>query len=208
MQKVKIVNNHGSNLENNRLMLVYGVMVALTAVLLGAAFVVAPDRITMEINKSYSAIWEALPVVAVSIFAATTITALISPQFIAKWAGDNSRVTGVLIATVAGVLIPCEPMMGLPMILGIARGGAGIGFIVALLTSSKLFSLMRIPDYFAFLDFKLATVFLACTLAMPFLSGLLASFAAEHICWNHNEDFVPERPGPLAAGDKEKQNRI
>lgn len=195
MRKEKIINNHWNNIRNNRLMLVYGVMVALTAFLLVAAFVVAPNRIALEINKSYSAILAVLPMVTVSILAATTITALISPQFIAKWAGDNSRVTGVIIATVAGVLIPCEPMLGLPMILGIARGGAGIGFIVALLTSSKLFSLMRIPDYFAFLDFKLAMVFLACTLAMPFLSGLLASFFAEHIYWKHNGNPGQEESG-------------
>ncbi|SMC95785.1 hypothetical protein [Sporomusa malonica] len=203
MQKDKIVNSHGNNLKNNRLMLVYCVMAALTAVLLGAAFVVAPDRIVMEINKSYSAILEVLPVVAVSILAATAITALISPQFIAKWAGDNSRITGVLIASAAGALIPCEPMLGLPMILGIARGGAGIGFIVALLTSSKLFSFMRIPDYFAFLNFQLAMVFLACTLAMPFLSGLLARFYAGHIYWKDNENTTDERPGSVISCRKQ-----
>ncbi|MBP2656637.1 MAG: permease [Firmicutes bacterium] len=166
---------------NNQLMLVYGVMAALTAALVGAAFAIAPERIVLEINKSYFAMVEVLPAAMVSIVVATTITALIPAKLIAKWADD--RVRGVLIATAAGMLIPCEPMLGLPVILGLVRGGAGIGFIVALLTSSKLFSLMRIPDYFAFLDFKLAAVFLACALAMPFMSGLLATAVAGHIGW-------------------------
>ena len=205
MGKAKIINNQGKNLKNNRLILIYSVMAALTAVLLGTAFVVAPKQIVLEINKSYSNMLEILPVVVISILAATVITALISPQFIVKWAGDNSRVTGVLIATAAGVLIPCEPMLGLPMILGIARSGAGIGFIVALLTSSKLFSFMRIPDYFAFLDFKLAMVFLICTLAMPILSGLLASFYSGHIFGKHNENAADVGPGSIISCRKQLQ---
>lgn len=166
--------------KNNRLMHVYLVMALLTTALLGAAFILAPEKIALEINKSVFTLMEALPAVAISILATAIITALISPHFITKWAGDNSGITGILIAAGAGALIPCEPALGLPMILGIARSGAGIGFIVALLTSSKLLSFMRIPDYFTFLNLHLASVFLYSIIVMPFLSGLLANFLASY----------------------------
>ncbi|MCE5284669.1 MAG: hypothetical protein LLG02_02300 [Pelosinus sp.] len=170
--------NAGNNSNNNRLMLVYLVMAIPTIVLMGVAYVLAPEKIALEINKSAFTLMEALPAVAISILVTAVITALIAPQLITKWAGNNSGITGVLIAAGAGALIPCDPALGLPMIWGIARSGAGIGFIVALLTSSKLFSFMRIPDYFTFLNLELATFFLCSNIIMPFLSGLLANFLA------------------------------
>ncbi len=191
MEQDKI--NNGSNGEHNRLKLVYGVMAALTAILLVAAFAAAPERLMPEINKSYMVIFEALPVVAVSILVATVITAFFSPHFIARWAGESSGLIGIFIATGAGTLVSCEPMLGLPMILGIARRGASFGFVVALLTSSKLFSFMRIPDYFVFLNFKLAIFFLCSTLVMPVLSGVLANLVVSNFPIGDRAAFVKER---------------
>ena len=165
--------------SHSHLFLVYAVMTALTAVLLGLAFILEPERLLREITQSIVSITEVLPIVAFSIFTAAVVTAGISPQFIQKWTGNRRRIHRLLIAAAAGTLIPCEPLLGLPLILGIARSGADLGFIITLLTSSKLFSFMRLPDYFTFLDYRLAVVFLACTVVMPILSGMIAAFFNE-----------------------------
>lgn len=204
MQQEQNANPCGASNKHNSLMLIYIVMGLLTAILAGTAYVIAPERFIPEIDKSSMFIFEALPVVVISIFAATVLAAFLSPQFIARWAGAESGVKGIFFATGAGTLISCEPVMGLPLVLGIARGGAGIGFIVALLTSSKLFSFMRIPDYFVFLDLKLAVFFLCSTLAMPFLAGVLANFVADNFSVNTNM-FAREKGEEVQLPQKEME---
>lgn len=172
-------NRHENHSGIKNLLFVYLFMALLTAALLGAAFVLSPEKLSLEIGKSAATLLEALPVVVIGILTAGIITAFLPKGFIHKWAGSSSGTAGILLAAGAGAFIPCEPALGLPVVLGIARSGASVSFIVTLLTSSKLFSFMRIPDYFTFLNLELAILFLSSTIAMPLLSGLLTNFLAK-----------------------------
>ncbi len=115
-----------------------------------------------------------LPLIVLAFVIAGMIKVLLPEQLVVSWIGAGSGLRGILIATLAGVLVPAEGMLSLSVAGGLAVAGAGIGPIVAYLTAFGLFVFNRLPVEIGILGWRLMLIRVACTFFLPPLAGLIA----------------------------------
>jgi uncharacterized protein len=119
---------------------------------------------------------EIMPLLIFAFIIAGMVQVMIPKDFIAKWVGVESGLKGILIGTVAGGLTPGGPYVSLPIVAGLLKAGAGVGTMVAFLTSWSLWAVGRLPMEFGLLGWKFTLVRLACTFFFPPIAGLIAQF--------------------------------
>ena len=119
------------------------------------------------------------PILVCALIAANTLDYLIPEDFITSWLGGQSGVKGILIGSVVGII---SPPGGAVVIYGLAGGllkaGAGVGAMVAMLTSYHLLALHRIPFEISILGWKFLTLRVVCVILCAPLAGLLAQTLA------------------------------
>jgi len=116
-----------------------------------------------------------LPLLIFAFIVAWMIRVLIPQELISKWVGAESGFRGILIGSVLGGIMPGGPYVSMPIIAGLLRTGAGIGTMVALITSWSLIAIARLPMEIGILGWKFALIRLACVFFFPPIAGLIAS---------------------------------
>ncbi len=116
-----------------------------------------------------------LPLLIFAFIVAGMIRVLIPQELIAKWVGAESGFRGILIGSVLGGIMPGGPYVSMPIIAGLLRTGAGIGTMVALITSWSLIAIARLPMEVGILGWKFSLIRLACVFFFPPIAGLIAS---------------------------------
>ena len=116
-----------------------------------------------------------LPLLIFAFIVAGMIRVLIPQELIAKWVGAESGFRGILIGSVLGGIMPGGPYVSMPIIAGLLRTGAGIGTMVALITSWSLIAIARLPMEIGILGWKFSLIRLACVFFFPPIAGLIAS---------------------------------
>lgn len=112
-----------------------------------------------------------------SAFLISSMLLLILPkEIIAQWIGQGSGLRGVAIGTVVGAVTPGGPFLTFPILVGLYRAGAGIGPIIAYITSWSLLGLNRIIVWeIPFLGPKIVLVRVLVSLAVPLILGLIGN---------------------------------
>lgn len=103
------------------------------------------------------------------------IALLLPREMVNRWVGAESGFTGLLIATVAGAILPGGPFTIFPIAATLAALGADMGAIVALIVSWSLLGYSRALIWelpFFGIDFVGWRVLLA--LPLPFVAGYFA----------------------------------
>jgi uncharacterized membrane protein YraQ (UPF0718 family) len=116
------------------------------------------------------------------------IALLLPREVVNRWVGSESGVTGILIATLAGAILPGGPFTIYPIAATLAVMGADIGAICALIVSWCLLGYSRALVWelpFFGIDFVLWRVALA--LPLPILTGLLARPLARALGWKASD---------------------
>ncbi len=116
-----------------------------------------------------------LPLLIFAFIVAGMIRVLIPQELIAKWVGAESGFRGILIGSVLGGIMPGGPYVSMPIIAGLLRTGAGIGTMVALITSWSLIAIARLPMEIGILGWKFSLIRLACVFFFPPIAGLIAN---------------------------------
>jgi len=99
---------------------------------------------------------------------------LLSRAFVQRWLGASSGWRGILIAAVAGAVMPGGPYVYYPIAAVLLTNGASLGGMVAFVTGKNLWSLSRLPLEFALLGPHLTEIRYIATLFLPPLLGLLS----------------------------------
>jgi uncharacterized membrane protein YraQ (UPF0718 family) len=99
---------------------------------------------------------------------------LIPRETIERWLGVGSGWRGILLACLAGALIPGGPYVYYPIAGGLLKSGASLGVLVAFVTAKNLWSVSRLPYEFALLGPDLTLLRYALTFLFPPLIGFLA----------------------------------
>ncbi len=71
------------------------------------------------------------------------VTVLVPSEVIGRVVGEESGLTGVVIATAAGIITPGGPFLQFPLVAALARAGAGVGPMAAYLTAWSLLGVNR-----------------------------------------------------------------
>ncbi|MDY6910866.1 MAG: permease [Chloroflexota bacterium] len=118
---------------------------------------------------------QVVPLLLLAFIVAGMVQVLLPHETIAKWVGTESGLRGIMIGTLAGSITPGGPYVTLPIAAGIWQAGAGIGTMVAFVTSWSLWAVMRLPMEIGIMGWEFTLVRIACTFFFPPIAGLLAN---------------------------------
>ncbi len=124
-----------------------------------------------------TAAWELLkvtPLLLAAFLVAGLTQALISPQVVEHWLGSKSGWRGILLAGLAGALIPGGPYVYYPIAGALLQSGAGLGVLMAFISAKNFWSLSRLAFEFALLGPHLTVIRYLLTLVIPIAAGFLA----------------------------------
>jgi len=115
-----------------------------------------------------------LPLLFVSFLVAGLIQVMVPKEIISMWIGEESGTKGMLLAAVAGFLIPGGPYVVLPILAGLLQQGISIGSAMAFYTAKFLCGLTRLPIEFSILGWKFIIIRIVITSIIPILTGIIA----------------------------------
>ena len=118
---------------------------------------------------------QVIPLLILAFIVAGMVQVLLPHETLAGWVGTESGIRGIMIGTLAGAVTPGGPYVTLPIAAGLWQAGAGIGTMVAFVTSWSLWAVMRLPMEVGIMGWEFTLVRLACTFFFPPISGLLAN---------------------------------
>ncbi len=103
------------------------------------------------------------------------VQAILPPDLVAKWVGEESGLRGIFIGAVVGMLTPGGPMTSFPIVVAFYMSGADRGALVAYLTGWSLLGFQRTLIWeLPLLGSEFTLYRIAAVLALPILAGLIA----------------------------------
>lgn len=110
-----------------------------------------------------------------ALLAGSFLAALIPEGWLIMVLGDSSGVTGILIASALGALLPGGPLVAFPLALVLFRAGVGVPQMVALLTAWSVLAMHRVLAFeVPLLGWDFAWRRIAASAALAPIAGLLA----------------------------------
>jgi len=152
-----------------------------TIIMAGIAIVLVAIGMNKEGNihitglqSAFKMTYQVLPLLIFAFIIAGMIQVLLPQDLLNRWIGAESGFRGILIGTIAGGITPGGPYVSLPIIAGLLKSGAGIGTMVAFLSSWSLWAVARLPMEVGILCWKFTLIRLASTFFFPPIAGLIA----------------------------------
>ena len=153
-----------------------GILIWTLALLLGGLAYARPgDDHVAGLRLALDQFKNIMPRVILAILTASFLSALVPQELMASWLGEDSGFRGILIASVAGGLVPGGPMLSFPIAVVLLDTGAGIPQLTAFLAAWSVFAVHRMISYeIPLMGWRFSMVRLVSSLALPVVSGLLA----------------------------------
>ncbi|MFH1522195.1 MAG: permease [Patescibacteria group bacterium] len=124
---------------------------------------------------------QVLPLLVFAFLLAGMLQVIIPHELIAKWIGAESGLKGIFIGTATGAFLPGGPFVTLPLVAGLAKVGAEIPVLVAMITSWSLIAVLRIPMEVGILGLRLTMIKFASVLFLAPLAGLMAKLLMRYL---------------------------
>lgn len=142
---------------------------------LGACLRRGPGQARRAVAESGQGLLKILPIFAVALPMAAFLAELMPADAASAWIGAESGFSGIVIASLAGGLMPGGPFVTFPLVLAFATAGAGVAQMTALLTGWSIFAIHRIITWeYPLLGWRFVALRLAAALPLPIAAGLLA----------------------------------
>ncbi len=127
------------------------------------------------LKSAGSLLLQITPLLILAFIVAGMVQVLVPHEIISRWVGAESGFRGILIGSALGGIMPGGPFVSMPIVAGLLRTGAGIGTMVALLTSWSLLAISRMPMEIGLLGWKFTLIRLACVFFFPPIAGFIAN---------------------------------
>ena len=150
------------------------IMGVLALILVGIGHFRGQGEHVTGFKTAFKMIIEILPLLFFAFIIAGMVQTLLPKDLLTRWVGTESGLKGILFGTLAGGLTPGGPYVSLPVVAGLLKAGAGVGTMVAFLTSWSLWAVGRLPMEIGILGWKFTFLRLACTFFFPPIAGWLA----------------------------------
>ncbi len=151
------------------------IMAVLAIALTVIAYLKGGGEHILGLKSAGNLLLQIIPLLIFAFIVAGMIQRLVPTEMISRWVGAESGFKGILLGTVIGGVMPGGPYISLPIAAGLLRVGAGIGTMVALLTSWSLWAVGRLPMEVGIMGWKFTLIRLACTFFFPPIAGLIAN---------------------------------
>lgn len=116
-----------------------------------------------------------LQVIPFALLAAIIFTQMLPQTIIANLIGPDTGVTGMVIAAIAGGMLPSGPYLSFPIAMTLYHTGAGDAQLVAFLTGWSTYAFYRILVWeLPMVGLQLTAQRLAASIFLPIIAGVLA----------------------------------
>lgn len=150
------------------------ILVLLALLLLAIAYRRGDGSHRRGIQSGWKTLLRTMPLLIVAFIIVGYVNALQPQELVRSWIGPETGLSGLLIGTVAGLLLPGGPYIVFPLIAAIFASGAGIGPTLAMITSWAALDLLSVSFELPFLGWRFSLVRLGLGLPIPLLVGLAA----------------------------------
>jgi uncharacterized membrane protein YraQ (UPF0718 family) len=123
------------------------VLLALLLLVAGYAYYQSPILAWEGLSGGTRLFFEILPNIVVGFLLGGLVQVLLPQHWVAHYAGEDSGLRGLLIATGVGAITPGGPFVQFPLVASLWRAGTGIGPITAYIVSWALLGFQRIVVY-------------------------------------------------------------
>ncbi len=138
------------------------------------AYLKDPGLPVIGARNGLSLLWFILPRLIPAVILTGMLQVLVPQELVSRYFGREAGFRGIVIAAVAGVVTPGGPMVSVPLMVALAHSGAGLGALVAYMTSWSLLGLQRIVAWEApLMGWHFVVVRVVPSLAFPLLAGWL-----------------------------------
>ena len=152
----------------------YIVLFVMVTSLLVVAYRRKDGSVKKGVKGGMKTLWSLIPILVAAFLLAGLLPQAISPEVIQSWLGDESGIRGILIGSLAGMLIPGGPYVAFPLINSVYTAGASLSTAIAFVTGWAVLSIGRIPFEISFMGPKFTLIRLSIVIFMPPLAGLIA----------------------------------
>jgi len=151
------------------------IMAFLTLVLIYIGYRKGDGEYILGLKAGFNLMIEVLPLLFFSFLVAGLIQVVIPETVVSKWIGEEAGIKGILLAVLAGFLIPGGPYLVLPILAGLLYQGLSIGSAMAFYTAKFLCGFSRLPIEIAILGWKFILVRIVITSFFPILAGIMTN---------------------------------
>ncbi|MBW2609496.1 MAG: permease [Deltaproteobacteria bacterium] len=116
-----------------------------------------------------------IPLIIVAFTLAGMISILVSEEVVSRLLGKEAGLKGILLASVAGAVIPGGPFIFYPIAATLLVSGAEIGAAISFVAAKVLWTVSRLPVEVALLGPKITFIRYGVTFIFPILVGLAAN---------------------------------
>jgi uncharacterized membrane protein YraQ (UPF0718 family) len=120
-----------------------------------------------------------VPQIVLGVSVGALFSVLLPKAVVARHLGEQSGLRGLVIAEILGALMPGGPVTSFPLVIALARSGAGLGPLMSFLVAWEAIGLHRMMVWeLPFMGSDFALLRFLCSFPLPILSGLLAIWIA------------------------------
>lgn len=150
-------------------------MWALALIMAGLAFL-RPGKLHIQGSKiAAENVLVMVPRITLAILISGFFSVIVPTELVANWLGKDSGMKGILIGFVVGGLTPGGPLICFPIVAIIFKAGAGIGPLIAFLTSWSIFAIHRLLAYeIPLMGVRFAAIRVLSSIILPFVAAILA----------------------------------
>ena len=158
------------------------VLLVLLFIVAGYAYYQSPVLAWEGLSGGTRLFFEILPNIIIGFLLGGLVQVLLPQHLVAHYAGEDSGLRGLLIATGVGAITPGGPFIQFPLVASLWRAGTGVGPITAYIVSWALLGFQRIMVYEGpILGWKFVWARVAASLLAPAIIGYLTSILYRHL---------------------------
>lgn len=114
-------------------------------------------------------------IVPFALLAAMLLAQLIPQEVIAHLIGAESGLMGIVIASLAGGLVPSGPFLSFPLALSLYHTGAGLPQLIAFITGWSVYATFRVVVWeIPMMGARFTVIRLAASAILPVVAGIVA----------------------------------
>ena len=158
-------------------------------------FVLGPDVFHAAVSDDVAQLIAILPRVIAALTLAGFIWILLPRDKFSKLVGRYRGFSGLVLATIAGIITPGGPSAAFPFLAIIGRAGADRGVLVCYITSWALLGIQRIVVWdLPFMGADVTTTRFLVSLPLPILAGLIAQRLPFTLTFGDIDNSAASRP--------------
>jgi uncharacterized membrane protein YraQ (UPF0718 family) len=149
------------------------ILIVLALVMLGVAWHRKDGSLSRGLHLSLRTVRRTLPLLLFAFLIVGYVNVLSPQELVRNWLGPETGVRGLLIGEVAGMLLPGGPYVIFPLVASLYETGAGLGPMLAMITSWSGLALLTASFELPFLGWRFSVIRIALSLPIPLLVGAL-----------------------------------